>query len=90
MLERQIREDNETLDLPISILSKQVPSVHHVAPGGDVGDMDLLFAACQPALNAVIGLRNEIRRNFLPFIELLDTHILFVCMTNISCNLVIM
>ena len=85
-----MREDNETLDLYISILSKQVPSVHHVAPGGDVGDMDLLsFVACQPVLNAVIGLRHEIPRNFLPVIEFLDTYILFICMTNISCNVVI-
>lgn len=74
MLGRQLCKDNERLDLSFFVLSKKIPSVHHVPPWGDIGDMDLLsFAACQPILNALIGLLN-----------------LFLCMTDLSCNVVIM
>lgn len=61
-----------------------VGSMHHIAPWGAVEDMDLpSFAAWQPVLNAVIGLKPEILWHFLAFLNLLYRYTHFLCMADL-------
>lgn len=68
--------------------------MHQVTSRGDVGDGDLLsLAACKPVLNAVIGLRPESVWHFLTFLtflKLLDPYTLFLCVADLSGDVVIM
>lgn len=91
VLWRKLRQNNQRLNRPLFALSQKVASIYHVTPRGDVGDGDLLsLAARKPVLNAVIGLRPESLWHFLAFLKLLDPYTLFLCVADLSGNVVIM